>query len=363
MIPNWIFTGAGALMLASIAGFFSITGLGALYAASFIPVVIMAIGIEYGKIAATFWIHSNYKKVWSGWIVGAVFLILVAMGITSGGVFGFLSKGHLDQATPLADDALKIERIDSSINRDKRLIKSAERQLDQLDKVVDTLIKFDKISNKGGARDVRNKQKVERDELAKTINEANARIDTALNTRLNLSQAVNTVEAKLGPVKFLAELFGADPNNTVRYFTLAIVLLLDPFAIYLVIMTGIGYDRWRERKEPEIEVREVIKEVIKEVEVPVEKIVEKLVEVPVEKETVNVVSEVVREEIPLTMETLTEFLENQEIQDELVKHPELIDEVESLIQRAKDRDESAAPTTTGWVREKGQPMEFSHKKD
>ena len=395
MIPNWVFTGVGAIFLAGVAGFFSITGLAALYAASFLPVVIMAIGIEYGKLAATFWVHKHFGKVWTGWIVGGVLLILAAMSITSGGVFGFLSKGHLDQGTPLADDALRIERLDSSINRDKRIIKSAQIRLDQLNKVVDTLINHEKISYKGGARDVLAQQKAERDDLNKSVDEANARIDKLLNERLTLSQKMNTGEAKLGPVKFLAKLFGADANNTVRYFTLVIVLLLDPFAIYLVIMTGIGYDRWKEQRislKDDIEVREVIKEVEKIVEVPVEKIVEKIieVEVPVEKHIevpVEVIKEVekivevpvekivekiievrvpaekttneVSEEPAFSMETLADFLENPEIQKELENDPKLIDEVEKLIHRAKESE----PKSGGWIGQDGKPMEFSHKSD
>ena len=353
MIPIWVFTGLGAFFLASVAGFFSITGLAALYAASFMPVVVMAIGIEYGKIAATFWVHQHYKKIWSGWIIGAVFLIFISMGITSGGVFGFLSKGHIDQGAPISDSNLRIERINNSIDRDKHLIKGAQVRLDQLDKVIDTLIKFEKISREDGARDVLNKQKSERDDLNKTITESNTRIDMALNSRLELSQKVNKVEAKLGPVKFIAKLFNADTDNTVRYFTLAIVLLLDPFAIFMVIMTGISFDRWRERKgtkpgDPII----IEKEVEKIIEVPVEKIVE--------KEVVKVISEVINEEVPLTMETLTDFLENPEMQEELIDNPELIDEVEKLIQKVKDRDETT-DSNVGWIGKGGKTMEFSHK--
>ena len=384
MIPNWVFTGIGAILLASVAGFFSITGLAALYAASFIPVVIMAVGIEYGKLAATFWVHKHFGKVWTGWIVGGVLLILAAMSITSGGVFGFLSKGHLDQGTPLADDALRIERLDNSIDRNKRIIKAAQIRLDQLDKVVDTLIRYEKISNKGGARDVLAKQKPERDELNKSITEANDRTDKLLNERLALNQKVNTGEAKLGPVKFLAKLFGADTNNTVRYFTLIIVLLLDPFAIYLVLMTGIGYQKWKEQRgtiTPEKEVVEIIKEVDKIIEVPVEKIVEKIVEVekPVEVEKIvekivevpveTIVEKIV--EVPvesqkdadlysnINMETISDFLENPEIQAELASDSALIVEVEKLIQRAKENE----PTSTGWIDKSGKSMEFSHKKD
>lgn len=248
MIPIWVFTGIGAFLLASVAGFYSITGLGALYAASFWPVVFMAMSIEYSKIAATFWLKKAYDwKVY--WHTIAVVLVILSMAITSGGVFGFLSKGHLDQENPINDNELRIERIDNDINRDRRFINAEELRLQQLDEVIDTLIKFEKISGSTGARAVRDGQEQERLEIRQSMNDATTRINGSLDDRLVLARETSKVTAKLGPVKFLAELVHADTNNTVRYFTLAIVLLLDPFAIILVLATSDEYRKWRRKKE------------------------------------------------------------------------------------------------------------------
>ena len=164
---------------------------------------------------------------------------------------------------------------------------------------------------------------------------------------------MKTVEAKLGPIKYLAALFNADTDKSVQWFTFIIVILLDPFAILMVIATSIGYDDWVKRRGlPE---NTKIIEVEKIVEVPVE--VEKIVV----KEVVNVVSEVVREEVPLTMETLTEFLENPDMQQELVDNPELIKEVEKMLSRIKDTENG--DKNTAWVSKDGKSMEFSHKSD
>lgn len=357
MFPMWLFTAAGAFFLASVAAYFSITGLGALYSAAFIAIIIMGSAIEYGKLAATFWLHRNYKRASKLLVALITAVVIGSMAITSGGVYGFLTKGHLDQEIPLGDSKLRIERIDNRIDSNRALINREETRLKQLDSVIQTLIDYDKISGRDGARAVRERQASERKEIQESIDSAYEKIDELRDKRLTLSQKVSSVEAKLGPVKFLAELFGLDSDNTVRYFTLLIVLLLDPFAIMLVLATGISYDRWKAARgkkpiEPQIIEKEVPVEVEKIVEVPVEKIVEKVVEVPVEKIIEREVE--IEKEAPLTMESIKEFLETPKIQDELIKHPELIEEVEKIVDtlnektKVKPKKPKKRPTS-GWI--------------
>jgi len=366
MIPMWIFTGISAFLLASCAAFFSITGLAALYAAAFMPVVIMAVAIECGKISATFWLHRSAKKVsklWTGLIAAA---ILGSMIVTSGGVYGFLTKGHLEQISPISDISLRVERIGNRINTETNIINRSQVRLDQLDGVIDTLIEYDKISGPTGATAVRKSQREERVEIQESIDFSYVRIDELRDQRLPLNRKVATVEAKLGPVKYLAALFNAGTDKTVQWFTFMIVVLLDPFAILMVIATSIGYDDWVKRRgfprgTKIVEVEKIVEKII-EVPVEVEKIVEKIIEVEkiVEKEVINIVSEVVREEVPLTMETLTEFLENPDMQQELVDNPELIEEVEKMLSRIKDTEDRNKDSA--WISKDDKPMEFSKGK-
>jgi len=380
MIPLHYFTAFGAFFLATVAAYFSITGLGALYAAAFISIVIMGTAIEYGKIAATFWVHRNWKKS-KAWCSILVVVIVASMAVTSGGVYGFLTKGHIDQNTPITDTNLRIERIDNRISSNTSLITREETRLAQLDAVIQTLIDFDKISGKTGARAVRAGQKVERTEIQASIESAYDNIDKLRDQRLEFSQKITEVEAKLGPVKFLAALFQLDTEKTIIYFTLLIVLLLDPFAIMLIVATSMSYDRWRDRqgikiidgeairevevikeieiiKEVPVEVeveriveKEVIKEVIKEVPVEVEKIVEKEVikEVVVEK--------IVEHDAAISLESLLQFLEDHDIQQELIDKPELIEEVERLVEEINTRK-----NPVGWVGDHGN-LEFSGKEE
>lgn len=361
MIPMHYFMAAGAIFLATVAAYFSITGLGALYAAAFIPIVIMGTSIEYGKIAATFWVHRNFKKsyLWSSMLV---VVIIASMAVTSGGVYGFLTKGYIDQNTPVTDTTLRIERIDNRISASKSLILREENRLAQLDGVIQTLIDYDKISGKTGARAVRFGQKDERIDIQISIDAAYKNIDSFRDQRLGLSQNLTGIEAKLGPVKYLAALFQLDTDKTIIYFTLLIVLLLDPFAIMLIIATSISYDRWRLRqgikivdgeaiREVEVIVEKIIeKEVIKEIikEVPVEIIVEKEVIKEIIKEVPVEVEKIVERDINITSESLIQFLEDVDMQQELIDKPELIEEVEKLLEEINEKKHPA-----GWVAQSG----------
>lgn len=396
MIPMWVFTGVGAFLLAACAAFFSITGLAALYAAAFIPVVIMAVTIEYGKISATFWLHRNYKKASKLLITLLAIAVIGSMAVTSGGVYGFLTKGHVDQETPLTDTNLRVERLNGKITAQRNIIDRAQQRIDQLDGVIQTLIDYDKISGPTGANAVREKQALERKSMQTAIDSSYTEIDRLSEQRLTLNQKNATIEAKLGPVRYLASLFKSDTDKAVQWFTLLIVLLLDPFAIMLVLATSSNYNEWILRKRKDREyleenpteiIVEIEKEIIKELnleETDINKIKDFLNDkgllifnevdlenaknqwlmdnkpepVIIEKEVIKVVSEVVKEEIPLTMETLTDFLDNKEIQEELIQNPDLIKEVELLIEHAKTgrgKKGRWIKGTAGWVNEDEEP--------
>ncbi len=238
----YYFTGLAALILASVSAYFSITGLGALYAAAFYSVVIMGSAIELSKLAATVWLHRNYKHSNKAVVFGMAFLVIGAMFITSCGVYGYLTSGHSNQETPITENQLQIDRYEARITAEQQTIDREEARLHQLDGVVQTLINYDKISGPDGARAVRESQADERALIQQTINQSYESIDDLQNKKLTLQQGLTKIEAKLGPVKYLAMLFNADTNNTVVYFTFLLVILLDPFAVLLVIATSISYD-------------------------------------------------------------------------------------------------------------------------
>ena len=125
-----------ALMLSAVAAFYSIVGLTAIFAAAVIPIIIMGTILEAAKLVVTVWLHeywSQVKLTMKLYLVPAVFILMV---ITSMGIFGFLSKAHLDQTVPTGDVQAQVALIDEKINNERDTIANARTLLGQLDRAV-----------------------------------------------------------------------------------------------------------------------------------------------------------------------------------------------------------------------------------
>ena len=121
-----------AITIAVIAAWFSIAGLMAIFSASAIAVAIMAGALEVGKLVSASWVYRNWKR--------APFLLksylamatIVLMFITSMGIFGFLSKAHLEQTAQAEQSVARIERIENDILRSEQTIVRLESEIEKL---------------------------------------------------------------------------------------------------------------------------------------------------------------------------------------------------------------------------------------
>lgn len=241
-IPIYIFTGLAAFAMAAVAAFFSITGLAALYAGAAVAVIVMGSCIEFSKIVATVWLHHFWKK--SNFLMVSILTLMVAasMAVTSGGVYGFLTGSHASQEAPAQQQQMIIERYDQQIKVEQDKIAQDQNRLKSLDSIVSTSLTQGKFGGRS-ADSINRRQTSERSAIQTEIDESYKRIDALSAEKLKVSQAQAESDVKLGAVKYLAALFGANPSNAVMYFTLVMVLLLDPFAIVLVIATQIAYEK------------------------------------------------------------------------------------------------------------------------
>ena len=112
-----------ALAISGIAAYYSIIGLAAIFAAAAVPVIIMGSILEVGKLVTVTYLHRYWKE--SPFLLRSylVVAVIVLMFITSMGIFGFLSRAHIEQTTVTGDNILKIERLESKIGREQRTIK------------------------------------------------------------------------------------------------------------------------------------------------------------------------------------------------------------------------------------------------
>ena len=202
-MPLALLTLLTALAISAVAAYYSIIGLIAIFSAAAIPIAVMGVVLETGKLVTASWLYQNWKRVnvlLKTYLISAV---LVLMFITSMGIFGFLSKAHIEQTTITSDNTLKIELIQSQIQRERRTIERAESTLARLDSALDKYIELDRITK---GLDARKEQEEERNELNTTINESTDAISTLTKEMSELNADRIAIEAEVGPIKYIAEL-------------------------------------------------------------------------------------------------------------------------------------------------------------
>jgi hypothetical protein len=242
-----------ALSMAGVAAWFAIAGIMAVFAGAPIPALVMGVVIELGKLVGVSWAYQHWKEKTS---IKFTMLpaIIIMMLLTSMGIFGFLSKAHLDQNAPVGNNQARIERIDQRIAREQSRIDDAETVIKQLDETVNTLIEYDKISGPDGARAVKDGQKGQRDDLAAIIDQAEDKIDEYQDDKFELSSELRELELEVGPVKYIAELVYDEPENqledAVRLVIIAFIFVFDPMAILLLMAANFSFMRLRKDLPP-----------------------------------------------------------------------------------------------------------------
>lgn len=241
-----------ALAVASVAAWFAIIGVVAMFGAKPIHALIMGVTIEGGKLVLASWLKWNWNKnTFLKWF--ATFLTAVAMFLTSMGIFGFLSKAHIEQGAAVGDNAASIERLDQRMAIQQRAIDDALLVMSQLDDAVNTLIEYDRIRGPSGSLAVREGQKEERDKLNAIISDAQKNIDMLSDEKFELSREVREFELEVGPILYIADLFFDDPSShlddAMKIVIILFMFVLDPMAIALLLIANTEFERGSKRKE------------------------------------------------------------------------------------------------------------------
>jgi hypothetical protein len=244
-----------ALTISAVAAFYSISGLTAIFAAAFWPIVIMGSVLELGKIATTVWLHKYWQQASWQFKVYLVPAIGILMLITSMGIFGLLSKAHLDQAVPAGDISSQVQIFDDKIKTERDNIEAARRALKQMDAQVDE--KLSRTTDDRGAEravQIRRNQSKERTTLQNEISSAQKKISALQEQRAPIASQARKVEAEVGPIKYIAALiYGDNPDanlleKAVRWVIILIVLVFDPLALVLILAADQTFEWHRPRK-------------------------------------------------------------------------------------------------------------------
>jgi len=236
------------LLLSGTAAYYSIIGLIAIFPGAVFAIALMGSSLELAKLVAASWLYRNWDIAPRFIKIYFIFAIIILMGITSLGTFGFLSKVHLETSIGIADNSVEIARIEGQIVSEQRQLDNAQRSIETLDGMLQ--MNFNAVQTNR----VRNSQKAERDELNLIIKNSSEKI-TELNTQLApLKKANIEVEAKVGPLKYIAELIYGDDakdyfDDAVRFVIILIVLVFDPLAVLLLIAANVSYMNTNTTKE------------------------------------------------------------------------------------------------------------------
>ena len=228
-----------AIALSSIAAFYSVIGLAQIFPGSFWPIVLMGGVLEIAKLVTVSWLYNNWdvtnRAMRYYFLVAIVFLML----ITSMGIFGYLSKAHLETNITVGANSVQIKTIEQQekIAKDRLayLLKKAGDDPDKIARRTDNAIQ-------------------ETQEELKKLSEQ----------KLPLLKEENALLAEVGPIKYIAEAIydKEDPNfiyKAVRVVILVIIVVFDPLAVLLLIAANQSYKRIRLEEEPQLPVKKVRK--------------------------------------------------------------------------------------------------------
>ena len=222
-----------AIALSAIAAFYSVIGLAQIFPGSFWPVIIMGTVLEIAKLVTVSWLYNNWKSTVLAmryyFLIAIVFLML----ITSMGIFGFLSRAHIESNVVVGANSVQLRTIETqeriATERLNYLLKRAGDDPDKITKRTDNAIQ-------------------------ETQNE----LKRLSEQKLPLLKEENKLTAEIGPIKYIAEALYSkeDPDfidKAVRTVIIVIIIVFDPLAVLLLIASQQSYRNIRkEEMQPEI---------------------------------------------------------------------------------------------------------------
>jgi hypothetical protein len=232
---NWLkfLVGFSALIIAGCAAFFSVTGLGVLFSGASTAVMVMAGSLEFAKLVAATYLKQMWDEIkgFNKWYLTIAVGIL--MIITSAGIFGYLSNAFQAQSLQLQQVDREVLVFSTKIEQNNSQITQLNTQLGQLSSTQNTILDKGTVNNRL-LRSIDNK-----DRQVATINKkiSNLQDENAKNTeKINEIKIKNLdLEKEVGGFRFIAEAFGIELKNVVKFFIFLIVIVFDPLAIALII--------------------------------------------------------------------------------------------------------------------------------
>ena len=214
-----ILTLLSALFLSGIAAYYSIIGLAAIFTGAFWPIVFMGSVLEVSKLVTASWLYRNWKTcplLLKSYLTSAVVILMI---ITSMGIFGFLSKAHIDSTMEAGVNSVEIR----TLNQQEKI---AKERLDYL------------LKRAGNPETASANVDKQIQQTQKELTDINKR-------KLPLLKEENKLIAEVGPIKYIGDMvYGTEDNNAidkaVRLVILLIMVVFDPLAVLLLIAANMS---------------------------------------------------------------------------------------------------------------------------
>tara|TARA_Y100000356_G_scaffold120951_1_gene113879 strand:- start:59 stop:1009 length:951 start_codon:yes stop_codon:yes gene_type:complete len=257
-----------ALAISGIAAFYSIVGLMAIFSGAAMQIAIMGGALEIGKLVTASWLYQNWRNNLVGRALKTYLYtaVIVLIFITSIGIFGFLSKAHLDQVKPAGNNQLIISTIDKQIAFEEKQIERAESTIAILDAAMEKYIDMEYVTR--GLKE-RKKQEEEREALNAVIKSSTNKIVELNNEKFAVEKEQIALEADVGPLKYIAELVYGEENardmldNAVRGLIIIFIFVFDPLAVLLLVAANVSFRTRREQKENKTKKRNMLADMTK----------------------------------------------------------------------------------------------------
>jgi hypothetical protein len=323
-----------SLLIAGCAAYFSVYGIGLLFSGATIAAMVMASSLELGKLVTTSWLFRYWNKsnvLMKTYMIVAIFAL---MGITSLGIFGFLTaafqKSSLETElsvnkistleTQKIEEKLKMDSVKKSIEKIYALRSSQESRLTEV--LTNTLIARNPIQLQNIQNQINdqigdlNKQLESENEKSKLYGDKVSKIDEEI-FKLKVD---NSQKKDITTFKFVADQFSTTIQNVVKWFIAVLIAVFDPLAVILLLAYNISTNKVYDEETNDYEIYKDQKPIKKEEPVTepketfVEKVVEKIVEVEKPVEVEKVVEKIVEVEKPVEVERIVEKIVEKPVQ-------------------------------------------------
>ena len=211
-----------AISISAVAGYFSIVGLVAIFSATPISIAVMGGFLELAKLVSASWVYRNWSTAPATIKYYFTVAVVVLSLLTSMGIFGYLSKSHIQQSTVLGSNTVELEIL---TQQEKLLKTRVDFLLSQSDKT-----QF--ASNR----------------INRELQDTQRQLKEIIDKKAPLLQNKNTLEAEIGPLKYIAEfIYGKSDqellNKAVRWVIITLIFVFDPLAILLLIGANISFNQ------------------------------------------------------------------------------------------------------------------------